>query len=47
MSKDEAYPRVRKLNIAGFIVKAHYTPQEVVEIINNVLSDIPYTESKQ
>lgn len=37
VSKDEAYPVVNPLGVSGFIVKAHYTPQEVVDSVNNVI----------
>ncbi len=38
VSKDEAVPKVHHLSISQYIVKAHTTPHEVVEITKNVLS---------
>ena len=37
VSKDEAFPLVEKYDIAGFVVKAHYTPQEVVDTVKKTL----------
>ncbi len=37
VSKDEAYPLVKEFGVDGFVVKAHYTPQEVVDTVNQVL----------
>ena len=39
VSKDEITPPVDQLNVDGFIVKAHYTPHEVVATVMQVLSD--------
>jgi len=39
VSKDEIIPPVSELDVEGFIVKAHYTPHEVVATIMQVLSD--------
>lgn len=38
VSKDEAYPKVEKFGVSGYIVKAHYTPQEVVDMVNKVIA---------
>jgi two-component system alkaline phosphatase synthesis response regulator PhoP len=38
ISKDEAPAEFRFLNIDRYVVKAHYTPTQVLEIINEVLS---------
>jgi DNA-binding response OmpR family regulator len=38
VSKDEAYPLVNPLGVEGFVVKAHYTPQEVVETVGKTLT---------
>ncbi len=37
ISKDEAPPRLRFLNVDRYIVKAHHTPKQVIEIVNEVL----------
>ncbi len=37
VSKDEAYPIVNPLGVSGFVIKAHFTPQEVVESVKKVL----------
>ncbi len=37
VSKDEAMPKVEGLDVKDFIVKAHYTPQEVVDTVKKVL----------
>lgn len=37
VSKDEAYPKVEKYGIEGYVIKAHYTPQEVVGLVNEIL----------
>src|SRR3972149_12318734 len=39
VSKDEITPPVSELDVEGFIVKAHYTPHEVVATVMQVLSD--------
>lgn len=38
VSKDEAAPKLNPLGIEGFVVKAHYTPQEVVETVHKTLT---------
>lgn len=38
ISKDEAPARLRLLNVDRYIVKAHHTPNQVVEIIKDVLA---------
>lgn len=37
LSKDEAPMKLRFLNIDRYIIKAHYTPAQVVEIVREVL----------
>lgn len=37
VSKDEATPLVKDLDVKDFIVKAHYTPQEVVDIVKKYI----------
>ena len=37
LSKDEAPQKLRLLNVDRYIVKAHYTPAQVVEIVHEVL----------
>jgi DNA-binding response OmpR family regulator len=37
ISRDEAPSVLRFLNVDKYIVKAHYTPSQVVEIVNEVL----------
>jgi len=37
ISKDEAPPTLRFLNVDRYIVKAHYTPAQVVGIVREVL----------
>lgn len=39
ISKDEAPSKLRLLNVDRYIVKAHYTPTQVMEIVNEVLGD--------
>lgn len=38
VSKDEAFPLVSPLGVSGFVVKAHYTPQEVVDEVRKSLT---------
>ncbi len=38
ISKDEAPSKLRLLNVDRYIVKAHYTPQQVIDIVREVLS---------
>lgn len=38
ISKDEAPPRLRFLDVERYIVKAHHTPKQVVDIIQEVLA---------
>jgi DNA-binding response OmpR family regulator len=38
VSKDEGYPKLEKYGVSGYVVKAHYTPQEVVDEVNKVLA---------
>ncbi len=38
ISKDEAPANLRLLNVDRYIVKAHYTPSQVVEVVQEVLS---------
>ena|ERR1700722_252875 len=38
ISKDEAPSKLRSLNVDRYIVKAHYTPKQVVEIAKEVLA---------
>ncbi|GAC1391495.1 MAG: hypothetical protein NVSMB46_04240 [Candidatus Saccharimonadales bacterium] len=37
ISKDEAPPNLRLLHVNRYIVKAHHTPNQVVEIVQEVL----------
>jgi DNA-binding response OmpR family regulator len=39
LSKDEAPPVLRLLHVDRYIVKAHYTPSQVVEIVKEVLGE--------
>lgn len=39
VSKDEVTPPVSELHVEGFIVKAHYTPHEVVATVMQVLAE--------
>ena len=41
ISKDEAPPALRFLNVDRYIVKAHHTPAQVVSIVNEVLGIKP------
>jgi DNA-binding response OmpR family regulator len=36
ISKDEAPSKLRLLNVDRYIVKAHYTPQQVIDIVREV-----------
>lgn len=38
ISKDEAPSKLRILNVDRYIVKAHYTPKQVVDIVRKVLN---------
>lgn len=38
ISKDEAPAKLRLLNVDRYIVKAHYTPQQIVDIVRKVLA---------
>jgi len=37
VSQDEALPTIHSIKVDGFLVKAHYTPQEVVDVVAKVL----------
>jgi DNA-binding response OmpR family regulator len=39
ISKDEAPMKLRFLNVDRYIVKAHYTPQQVVDVVREVLDE--------
>ncbi len=39
ISKDEAPTKLRLLNVDRYIVKAHYTPSQVVEVVREVLDE--------
>lgn len=39
ISKDEAPMRLRFLNVDRYVVKAHHTPQQIVDIIQEVLNE--------
>lgn len=39
LSKDEAPPVLRLLHVDRYIVKAHYTPRQVVDIVKEVLGE--------
>ena len=38
VSKDDAQHKLKDLKIDGYIVKAHYTPQEVVDMVKTTLA---------
>jgi DNA-binding response OmpR family regulator len=38
ISKDEAPPKLRFLNVNGYVVKAHYTPSQIVDMVESVLN---------
>lgn len=38
LSKDEAPHELRLLNVDRYIVKAHYTPTQIVDVVKEVLS---------
>ncbi len=38
ISKDEAPSMLRLLNVDRYLVKAHHTPSQVLEVVNDVLS---------
>jgi DNA-binding response OmpR family regulator len=46
ISKDEAPAKFRLLNVDRYIVKAHYTPRQVVEIVREVLGETKKTNGK-
>lgn len=37
VSKDDAQTKLRDVKVDGYIVKAHYTPQEVVDLVKQSL----------
>jgi len=37
ISRDEAPPKLRYLNVDRYIVKAHHTPAQVVAVVNDIL----------
>lgn len=39
VTKDEAMPSIHAIHVDGFIIKAHYTPQEVVDTVKQVLKE--------
>ena len=40
VSKDDAEHKLKGLKVEGYIVKAHYTPQEVVDMVKQTLSAV-------
>lgn len=38
ISKNEAPQKLRFLNVDRYVVKAHYTPSQVVQIVNEILA---------
>ncbi|MDB5163942.1 MAG: hypothetical protein JWS12_560 [Candidatus Saccharibacteria bacterium] len=38
ISEDEVPPRVRQLNVEKYIVKAYYTPHQVLEIVQQTIA---------
>ncbi|MGZ6005133.1 MAG: response regulator transcription factor [Candidatus Saccharimonadales bacterium] len=38
VSKDDAEAKLKGLKVDGYIVKAHYTPQEVVDMVKTALA---------
>lgn len=45
LSRDEAPARLRYLGVSRYVVKAHHTPSQIVEIVHEVLGT-PYSERK-
>ena len=41
LNKSEAPSSLRFLNVDRYVVKAHYTPAQIVEIVNDVLQRTP------
>ncbi len=41
ISKDEAPHNLRLLNVDRYIVKAHHTPQQVIDVIEEIMSESP------
>ena len=41
ISRDEAPAKLRLLKVERYVVKAHYTPAQIVEIVEEVLSSSP------
>lgn len=37
ISRDEAPAKLRLLNVERYVVKAHYTPQQVVDLVRDIL----------
>ena len=37
ISKDEAPAKLRLLNVDRYVVKAHHTPQQIVDIVREIL----------
>jgi DNA-binding response OmpR family regulator len=46
ISKDEAPANLRLLNVDRYIVKAHYTPSQVIEVVQEVLGQNPSKSAK-
>lgn len=46
LSKDEAPTSLRFLNIDRYVVKAHHTPAQVLEIVNEVLGIKPKNKAQ-
>jgi len=44
ISKDEAPPGLRLLHVDRYIVKAHYTPAQVVALVAEILADAQATK---
>jgi DNA-binding response OmpR family regulator len=45
LSKDEAPSRLRLLNVDRYIVKAHHTPAQVVEMVKEVLESTSHRKA--
>lgn len=41
ISKTEAPPALRFLNVDRYIVKAHHTPAQVIQIVDEILGKVP------
>jgi DNA-binding NarL/FixJ family response regulator len=41
ISKDEAPSKLRLLGVDRYIIKAHYTPSQIIEMVDGLMKPVP------